>query len=85
MACHLMTSLARAFAEVQRGHAMADYRAYFVGADGHFRYAIPMDCISDDAAIEQTKQLLDGEDIELWQRARKVAAFAHKSRGTSTA
>jgi hypothetical protein len=57
---------------------MSDYRAYFVGADGHFKHAIPLDCPSDDVAIEQTKQLLDDEDIELWQRARKVATLEHK-------
>ena len=57
---------------------MTDYRAYFVDADGHFRYAIPLDCSNDAAAIDQAEQLLDGEDIELWQRARKVATFAHK-------
>jgi hypothetical protein len=31
----------------------------------------------DDAAIERAQQLVDGNDVELWQRARKIATLDH--------
>jgi hypothetical protein len=57
---------------------MPDYRVYIVGSDGHFVDTVPMECTDDSEAIEQAKQLVDGHDVELWQRARKVATFQHK-------
>jgi hypothetical protein len=35
-------------------------------------------CKDDEAAKTQAKQLVDGHDIELWQRDRKLATFKHK-------
>jgi hypothetical protein len=29
----------------------------------------------DSAAIESAKQLIDGHDLELWQRDRRIARF----------
>jgi hypothetical protein len=52
---------------------MAQYRAYIVGSDGHFQKVVPFVCESDEAAIEQAKQLVDGHDVELWQLDRHVA------------
>jgi hypothetical protein len=57
---------------------MADYRVYFVGADGHFFDAVALVCADDAEAIEKAKQLAHGHDIELWQLDRKVATFTHK-------
>jgi hypothetical protein len=54
---------------------MADYRVYVIGSDGHFVKSIHLDCADDKAAIESAKQLIDGADIELWQRDRKIATF----------
>jgi hypothetical protein len=54
---------------------MPDYRAYFIGTDGHFRKAIRLDCRDDAAAIESTEQLIDGYDIELWQWDRLITRF----------
>jgi hypothetical protein len=28
--------------------------------------------------MKQAKQLVDGYDVEVWQRARKIARFEHK-------
>jgi hypothetical protein len=58
---------------------MPEYRVYVIGPDGHFDSAIPFVCGDDEAAKERAKQLLDGHDVELWQYARKVATFEHKS------
>jgi hypothetical protein len=54
---------------------MGDYRVYVIGVDGHFLRAIQLDCRDDSAAIESAKQFIDGHDIELWQRDRRIARF----------
>jgi hypothetical protein len=59
---------------------MPEYRAYIVGSDGHFERAIEFECADDDAAMRQAERLIDGHDVELWQRARKVARFDYKSK-----
>ena len=59
---------------------MADYRVYVIGRDGHFVKSIHLDCADDKAAIESAKQLIDGADIELWQRDRKIATFDRKGK-----
>ena len=57
---------------------MPEYRAYIVGPDGHFQSSVALECDDDDKAMEQAQQLVDGHDVELWQRARKLARFEHK-------
>ncbi len=46
---------------------MPHYRAYILDEQGHLMGALRIDCIDDETAKEQTKQLLDGHDGELWQ------------------
>ena len=62
---------------------MADYTVYIIGADGHFQSAVQLDSPDDDAAKELAKQLVDGYDVELWQRDRKVAIFERKAKPPS--
>jgi hypothetical protein len=57
---------------------MAEYHAYFVGEDGHFKQSVVLFCPDDDTAKERAEQLVDGHDVELWQLGRKVATFKHK-------
>ena len=57
---------------------MPEYRVYIVGLHGHFVDAVLLECADDSEAMEQAKQLVDGHDVELWQRARKIAQFKHK-------
>jgi hypothetical protein len=57
---------------------MPEYRIYIVGSDGHFFNSVPLECADDSEAADQAKQLVDGHDVELWQRDRKVARFDHK-------
>jgi hypothetical protein len=66
-----------------RGGAVTEYRVYIVGDDGHFLRAIQLDCPDDRAAIESAKQLIDGHDIELWQRDRRIARFDTRSKDTA--
>jgi hypothetical protein len=54
---------------------LRDYRIYIIGRDGHFAYAIPLQCPDDNAAKAEAARLVDGQSIELWQLDRKVEAF----------
>ena len=51
---------------------MGDYRAYAVGKDGRIVTRHEFVARDDDDALEQTRQYLDGLDIELWTGSRKV-------------
>jgi hypothetical protein len=57
---------------------MPDYRAYLVGSDGHFYRSIVLDVPDEAAAVAAAKQLVDGHDVELWERDRKIAKFDKK-------
>ena len=55
---------------------MQDYRAYFVGPDGHVQNRVDLRCADDVEAIRLAKQLFDGRDVELWQLDRKIGTFS---------
>jgi hypothetical protein len=55
--------------------AMPDCRVYIIEADGHFHNSVHLDCADDLEAKKQSEQLVDGHDVELWQRDRKIARF----------
>jgi hypothetical protein len=57
---------------------MPDYRAYIVSSDGHFFNSVPLECVDDNEAMKQAEQLVDGHDVELRQRDRKIARFDQK-------
>lgn len=54
------------------------YYAYVIGEDGHVRNRINVVCDNDEEAKRCAQQLLDGQAIELWQEARRVATFQPK-------
>ena len=47
---------------------MNEYRAYPVGPDGHFQGRVDLVCKDEEEAKARAKQLVDGHDVELWQR-----------------
>ena len=51
---------------------MTEYRAYIVGADGHFASCRAFSCADDSEAIIWAKQLVDGHDVELWSGERFI-------------
>ena len=57
---------------------MPDYRAYPIGSDGHFFKSFVLDAPDEATAIAAAKQLVDGHDVELWQRDRKIGKFEQK-------
>jgi hypothetical protein len=58
-----------------------EYRAYFIGPDGHIFEAVVLHAPHDTAAIEAAEQLVDGNDVELWQLDRKIAKLERKEAG----
>jgi hypothetical protein len=56
---------------------MDHYRAYIIGHDGHILSAVELIGENEEAAKEQARKLVDGHDVELWQRERKISTFLH--------
>ena len=54
-----------------------DYHAFVIGPDGHVQLRYDLYCATEADAIERAKQLVDGHDIELWHRDKKIATFKH--------
>ena len=57
---------------------MVDYRAYFVGSDGHFVRFVGLSCSDDTEAIEQARRLIEDQDIELWSGERFIVRLLKK-------
>ena len=62
-------------------HHMAEYRAYVIGCDAIFKSSVNLECADDAEASDEAKKLVDGHDVELWQRDRMVAKFEHSAEG----
>jgi hypothetical protein len=60
---------------------MQDYCAYIIGPDGHIRNRLDLICASEDEAKECAVRLVDGENVELWQRGRRIAVFKKATLG----
>jgi hypothetical protein len=58
---------------------MPSYRMFLMG---HGRRIVgpptDFDAATDDEAVGQARQLLDGHDIEVWQRERFITRLAHQ-------
>lgn len=57
---------------------MQDYRAYIIGAAGRIIDRFEFWAADDEAAKSQAQQFVDGHDVELWHRERKIAEFKHR-------
>jgi hypothetical protein len=58
---------------------MGEYRAYLLKEDGHVIHRLDLVCPDDEAAKVRAKQLVDGHDVELWERARHIATFKRRA------
>ena len=54
---------------------MQHYRAYFPGPDGHILSVVDLSCENDEEASEKACQLVEGQDVELWQGERFLNTF----------
>jgi hypothetical protein len=60
------------------GPQMQDYCAYIIGPDGHILNRIDLLCENEDEAKECAVRLVDGQNVELWQRDRRIAEFKRR-------
>jgi len=58
-----------------RGRGTVYYRAYILDQAGHILRAVGFDCADDAAAKQMAARMVEADDIELWQRDRKVAVL----------
>jgi len=63
---------------------MQGYRAYIVAQDGRTLARSEFFCEDDEAAKERAKQLVDGNDVELWRHDRKIAELKGQRNSDST-
>lgn len=54
---------------------MAHYRAYLLDHDRHVISVANLRCADEQEARERAQQLVDANDIELWQLDRRIAVF----------
>ena len=71
-----MTESCRTPVQYKVGYARVP--AYLIGHDGRIERRVEMLCADDEAAKDQAKQLVDGHDVELWQRDRRITEFKHR-------
>jgi hypothetical protein len=57
---------------------MDGYYAYVIGPDGHVINRVNLAFEKQEEAEERAKALVDGHDVELWQRDRKLRTFKHR-------
>jgi hypothetical protein len=57
------------------GVEMAHYRAYLLDRDHHVISVANLQCADEQEARECAEQLVDANDVELWQLDRRIAVF----------
>jgi hypothetical protein len=57
---------------------MDGFYAYIVDQEGHVIKRVDLALEKEEDAAEHAKHLVDGHDVELWQRDRKIATFKHQ-------
>ena len=58
---------------------MSEYRAYVLDDNGYIIGRHDFVCDGDQEAVESAKRVIDGHDIEIWERDRLVSRLLHKS------
>jgi hypothetical protein len=64
--------------EIRSGAGVVDYRAYFAGSDGRFVRFVGLSCSDDAEAIEQSRRLIEEQDIELRSGERFIGRLLKK-------
>jgi len=63
--------------QAQSSHGLGILRLV-IGDDGHVQNRISILCDNDEEAVRRAEQLVDGQAIELWQEARRIATIQPK-------
>jgi hypothetical protein len=53
---------------------LADYLRWLGSA---FTSTDSVECVDDQAAIQKAQQVVNGHDVELWERDRSIVRFSH--------
>ncbi|MHC2620674.1 hypothetical protein ACVIW2_002706 [Bradyrhizobium huanghuaihaiense] len=64
---------------------MAHYRAYLLDQHRHVISVAKLQCADEQEARERAAQLVDVNDVELWQLDRRIAVFEAPASRTSQA
>ncbi|WP_164934901.1 hypothetical protein [Bradyrhizobium zhanjiangense] len=56
-----------------------EYRVYSLDAEGHIFSVREITCADDEEAKRLTRAMLDGHDLEVWDRSRRVAVIKSPS------
>ncbi|MBR0783034.1 hypothetical protein [Bradyrhizobium iriomotense] len=64
---------------------MAHYRAYLLDQHRHVISVAKLQCADEQEARERAAQLVDVNDVELWQLDRRIAVFEAPTSRTSQA
>jgi hypothetical protein len=56
---------------------MAEYQMYIIAPTGQFLRGIELVCPDDESAKDYARQLVDGHDVELWQKDREIERSNH--------
>ncbi len=54
---------------------MHQYRIYTFREDGHFSTVQRIECTDEKQAVQKARQLVDGQDGELWESDHLIARF----------
>ena len=60
------------------GRTVDGFYAYIVDENGHVKNRVDLAFEKVEDAAERAKLLVDGHDVELWQRYRRIAICKHK-------
>jgi hypothetical protein len=52
------------------------YRVYILNDAGHFASRIDLECASEQDAVKEAQQYVDGHDVELWDQNRFIAKIS---------
>lgn len=63
---------------------MGYYRVYLTSDSGYFIGIREINCVTDAEAVAAARRLLEGCDLEVWHRGRRVARI-RKDEGTPQA
>jgi hypothetical protein len=67
------------------GAGMTHYRAYLLDQKRHVISVAKLQCADEQEARDRAQQLVDANDIELWQLDQRIAVFEAPTSRTSQA
>jgi hypothetical protein len=60
-----------------------DYRVYIVGKAGRFICVREIEASDDATALQKAREYVDGRDVEIWQRERRIGNISPRTNDQS--